>query len=334
MVVEWDDDAVRVFTNNFVKGPIGADERPLIYHGDMAKVPPEMVLEQTGLDVGELDVLDGSPPCQGFSTAGSRVVEDERNTLFLHFARLIEGLRPRVFVMENVKGMVIGEMKSVFKKILQHLKAQGYDVRAKLLVASWLGTPQRRQRMIFIGVRNDLAGVVSPDSLYPNPWKFEPQTRHAIADLQDAIRCGPHCAPAGKTADIIPAIRPGRTGSDVLGTSGYGLIRTKWDRPSPTIVKLHNPRMYAGTLHPAENRYLGVNEVKRIGGFPDEFKFGCELPKWWEGMPIRLIKGDADNVAQRKQIVNVWARIGNAVPPTMMREIALSIRGGLDRMGV
>lgn len=148
LAVEWDDNAVQTFKLNFP----GVH----VYHGDIAKLTVEHVLEMTGLHPGELDVLDGSPPCQGFSTAGKRMMDDPRNQLFKEYVRLLRGLKPKVFVMENVSGMVKGKMKLIFAEILRELKASGYRVSARLLNAMYFNVPQSRQRMIFIGVREDL----------------------------------------------------------------------------------------------------------------------------------------------------------------------------------
>ena len=94
-----------------------------------------------GLEPGELDVLDGSPPCQGFSTAGRRNMEDGRNQLFKEYVRLLRGLRPKVLVMENVSGMVKGKMKLIFAEIMRELKASGYTVSARLMNAMYYGVP-------------------------------------------------------------------------------------------------------------------------------------------------------------------------------------------------
>ena len=110
----------------------------------------------TGLQPGELDVLDGSPPCQGFSTAGKRKMDDGRNQLFREYVRLLQGLQPKVLVMENVSGMVKGKMKLIFAEIMRELKASGYHVEARLMNAMYFGVPRSRERMIFIGVREDL----------------------------------------------------------------------------------------------------------------------------------------------------------------------------------
>jgi len=148
LAVEWDDNAVQTLRLNYPHLDI--------YHGDIAQLTVDEVLKRTGLKVGELDVLDGSPPCQGFSTAGKRQIDDPRNQLFKEYVRLLRGLKPKVFVMENVSGMVKGKMKLVFVEILKELKASGYRVSARLLNAKYFHVPQSRERMIFIGVRDDL----------------------------------------------------------------------------------------------------------------------------------------------------------------------------------
>ena len=148
LAVEWDDNAVATFKANFPDVPV--------YHGDIAKLSVDRVLEMTGLKSGELDVFDGSPPCQGFSTAGKRMIDDPRNQLFREYVRLLRGLKPKVFVMENVSGMIKGKMKLIFVEILKELKASGYRVSARLLNAMYFGVPQSRERVIFIGVRGDL----------------------------------------------------------------------------------------------------------------------------------------------------------------------------------
>lgn len=160
LAVEWDDNAVQTFKDNFHDVPV--------YHGDIAKLSVDQVLEMTGLKIGELDVFDGSPPCQGFSTAGKRMIDDPRNQLFREYVRLLRGLKPKVFVMENVSGMVKGIMKLVFVEILKELKASGYKVSARLLNAMYFGVPQSRERMIFIGVRDDLG--IEPS--HPKADKF------------------------------------------------------------------------------------------------------------------------------------------------------------------
>ena len=173
LAVEWDANAVETFKLNFPDVPV--------YHGDIAKLSVEEVLQRTGLQPGELDVLDGSPPCQGFSTAGKRDMADDRNQLFREYVRLLRGLRPKVFVMENVSGMVKGKMKLIFVEILKELKASGYKVSVRLMNAMYFHVPQSRQRLIFIGVREDVEGA--PEHPKAEGWGMDGSK--VVPELQD-----------------------------------------------------------------------------------------------------------------------------------------------------
>ena len=108
LAVEWDDHAVETFKLKFPDVPV--------WHGDIAELSIEECLRITGLQPGDLDVLDGSSPCQGFSTAGKRKMDDGRNQLFREYVRLLRGLQPKVFVMENVSGMG-GTMEASFRSL-------------------------------------------------------------------------------------------------------------------------------------------------------------------------------------------------------------------------
>ena len=148
---------------------------------DIRTVTPDDILEQVGVAVGEIDLLEGSPPCASFSTAGKRSkgwgevkkyseTKQQVDDLFFEYARLVDGLQPKVFIAENVSGLVKGVAKGYFKMILRELKDCGYQVEAKLLDAKWLGVPQSRQRLIFMGVRNDLG--VRPEWPEPLPYWY------------------------------------------------------------------------------------------------------------------------------------------------------------------
>jgi DNA (cytosine-5)-methyltransferase 1 len=146
--------AAEVFRRNFPKVPF--------IEADIAALSAEELMEAAGVGLGELDLLDGSPPCQGFSTAGKRQLDDPRNSLFLEFARLLEGVRPRMFLMENVSGMVKGKMRLVFREIINELEGCGYEVRAWKINAIRFGVPQDRLRVIFVGSRSDLELALKP----------------------------------------------------------------------------------------------------------------------------------------------------------------------------
>ncbi len=284
LAVEWDDNAVEVFKSNFPGIPV--------HHGDIALLSVEEVLKRTGLKPGELDVLDGSPPCQGFSTTGKRNLNDPRNQLFREYVRLLKGLMPKVFVMENVSGMVKGKMKLLFAEIITELKAAGYDVSARLLNAKWFGVPQSRDRMIFIGVRKDLGFRPS----HPKPiYRTIPALIAIRGAKPDDIG-----KPDTKYAERMKAVKPGRNLSRAEGTtSGFSMNRCPINRPCMTVTKM----TFAGVSiwHPLEDRNLSIAEAKRICSFPAEFKFTGEYK-------------------------DKWARMGNSVPPIFMKAVAAHIR--------
>jgi DNA (cytosine-5)-methyltransferase 1 len=273
LAVEWDDNAVATFKLNFPEIPV--------YHGDIAKLSVDEVLKRTGLKPGELDILDGSPPCQGFSTAGKRCMDDDRNQLFREYVRLLRGLQPKVFVMENVSGMVKGKMKLIFVEILKELKASGYEVSARLLNAMYFNVPQSRERMIFIGTRKDLGKKPSHPNAKSNPI--------IISDALYNIENKTYNRPLAKVASAIyDYIKPGQSGEEYR--KGYYINTCKLD-PSKTCPTI--PKICPGTgglLHWKEKRSLTIEEAKTLASFPCPFQFTGAF-------------------------VNQWARIGNCVPP-------------------
>lgn len=234
LAVEWDDNAAATFRLNFPDVPV--------YHGDITKLASVDLMQLAGIGPGELDVLDGSPPCQGFSTAGKRNMDDSRNQLFHEFTRILRDLHPRAFVMENVSGMVKGKMKLIFVEILKELKACGYQVSARLMNAMYFNVPQDRARMIFIGTREG-----------------EPS----------------HPAAASKPITIRDAV------NSPLGTIGYITASNErhsiakrsplrsLNRPMATIVKTGNSRM----MQPWKVEAITAHEVARFGSFPDEYQW-------------------------------------------------------------
>ncbi|AVT36243.1 DNA cytosine methyltransferase [Plantactinospora sp. BB1] len=124
--------------------------------GDIRNWPDDWLLEQTGLLSGELDLLIGGPPCQGFSMIGSRVIHDPRNDLFREMFRLARAARPKALVIENVPGLATLAKGAYLSHIQEGYTELGYDVEYAELLAAQYGTPQMRRRMVFIGFRKDL----------------------------------------------------------------------------------------------------------------------------------------------------------------------------------
>jgi DNA (cytosine-5)-methyltransferase 1 len=172
LAIDFEAHAVECFKLNFPDVPI--------WHKSVTDVTGKQIMDFCKIKWGELDVFDGSPPCQGFSTAGKRQVTDPRNDLFMQYCRLIDELGPKVFVMENVSGMAKGVMKGKFIQIIQQLKSMNYEVKCKQMNAMYYGVPQFRQRIIFIGVRKDLSKQPS----FPIPSKKLIHIKSVVADCR------------------------------------------------------------------------------------------------------------------------------------------------------
>jgi DNA (cytosine-5)-methyltransferase 1 len=306
---------------------------------DIRTVQPQEVLDATGLKAGDLDLLDGSPPCASFSTAGKRQAgwgkikaysdtKQRIDDLFFEYARILRGLQPKVFVAENVSGLVKGAAKGYFLEILRTLKNCGYYVKAKVLDAQWLGVPQMRQRIIFIGVRQDL-GL---EPAYPQPLPYRYSVRDALPWIRSFEATGSHFIPTWKNAAESPSDCISQVGNFSRKQSDFTLVEAEadisryaigreWDnlkpgeksekylnlikpqtnQPCPTICQSHGNPSTAGVVHPTEKRKFTIAELKRICGFPDDF----------------ILTG---TYAQQ------WERLGRAVPPVMMFHIASTVR--------
>jgi DNA (cytosine-5)-methyltransferase 1 len=256
---------------------------------DIRMLQASDVLAEIGLERGEIDILDGSPPCAAFSTAGKRArgwgeikaysdTEQRVDDLFFEYARILEGLQPRAFVAENVAGLVRGRAKGYFKLILRRLKECGYQVRASVLDASWLGVPQARKRLIFIGMRDDLG--IRPEFPKPLPYQYT---------MKDAL-----------DSDVISFIMGDASHAQLPGNSfPRGVIHPLCE-PSPTVTaggygttyKLRknakerniDPETGRGlnisdngtqwTSGPSFHRRVSLAELRRICSFPADFKLG------------------------------------------------------------
>lgn len=260
LAVEWDQNAVDTFRLNFPGVPV--------YHGDIAKLTGAECMKLAAIKKGALDVLDGSPPCQGFSTAGKRKFDDPRNSLFKEYARLLNELQPKVFVMENVTGLVKGCMKQAYLTIIKTLRDCGYKAKGEVLNAMYFNVPQSRERVIIIGVREDL-GI--------EPTHPKPQGKPIAAKRLDS--------------------RPG-----VYSPKRYGDKIVTESMPARTIDKL-------GRFFWNREEQWGIKSYIYAASFPNDFK--------WAG-----------------KTVDIKNRIGNSVPPNLMRAIAEHIKINILRGGL
>lgn len=280
---------------------------------DIREVTASDIRELSGLDRPdvvwpEIDVLEGSPPCASFSACGRGAegwgVErkyssgsDQRvDDLFWEFARLRDELSPRVFVAENVQGLIRGVSRGYFKEIIRRL-SEGYRVEARVLDSQWLGVPQHRQRVIFIGVRDDLDA--SP--AFPRPLPY----RYSIAEaLPDHGPGRLEIDPETGERITLDGYAIGRAYDQLRSGEGHerylNLTRCSPGRPAPTITATQSIGC-ATLMHPSERRHFTLAELRALASFPEDF----------------TLTGAYRYRAER---------IGRAVPPLMMRAVAETIR--------
>lgn len=280
---------------------------------DIRQVLPQDILDATGLSVGEIDILDGSPPCASFSTAGKREkswgevkqysdTKQRVDDLFFEYVRILGGLQPKVFVAENVSGLVKGTAKGYFKIILAAMKECGYQVKARVLDAQWLGVPQIRKRVIFIGVRNDLG--LQP--AHPNPLSYRYTVGEAIPSIF-SFEAGDGFGKmriANAAQEVYPTVGVAASSGNGLATKVIHDVSSQYsvgditNRPANTITQ----NSYHWRIEGSDGRRrLTIDELKRICSFPDDFQLTGTYAQQWE-------------------------RLGRAVPPIMMRAIAATIR--------
>ena len=332
---------------------------------DIKAVSAEDILQATGLKEGELDLLDGSPPCQAFSTAGKREkgwgkeksykhgAKQCNEQLFMEYIRLLQGLQPKVFVAENVSGLLKGVAKGIFLEILKGLKDSGYQVKCKLLDAQWLSVPQTRQRAIFIGVRDDLP--IEP--VFPKPLPYNYSVVEAIPWIQDMV-IDPH----GQFAVInshgeLPCDTITTHNGDHLSVSDRhrsgGFSNTECThRPAPTItatqcsmdieqgvsIKGQVIEKEWEKLKPGEHSKRYFNLSKAHPNKPHDCILqshgtaGIASPthpyqRRKLSIPeLKRICAFPDDFILTGSYAQQWARLGDSVPPIMMCHIGTTIR--------
>lgn len=301
---------------------------------DVSKIDTKKLIKSLGIKKEDIDLIIGGPPCQGFSTVGNRREDDPRNRLFYQFVRFVKEIRPKMFVMENVPGILTmkkGEVKNIIK---QEFESLGYKVNIQPLQAEHFGVPQRRKRVFFVGnlfgkefefpkpdfdgqnkkfrtvweAIGDLPEIDSADG--KEHYNKKPQT-----DFQRFLRNGEkelreHSAPKHSEIMIerMKHIKEGGNHSNLPENlklkSGYPNIygRLIANEPSDTITAncgcISAPGRF---IHPFKNRAISVREAARLQSFRDSKKFvGSQNSK--------------------------YKQVGNAVPPLLAKALALKIK--------
>ncbi len=342
-----DENCQKTFATNFPQVPFLCGDL-----SDFTKDDFDAIIE--GQDV---DVIIGGPPCQGFSLANKRrnkISEDPRNKLFYQFVKTINWYNPKAFVMENVKGLLSMQHGDVIRTIVDaftHAGREGYNVRFKVLKSVEYGVPQLRERVIIIGIRNDLDIV--PE--FPHTSVFVPVTvDDAISDLPQ-INAGEGeevqqypMAPQNDyqrfmrarssvvrnhiamkhTPRLIERFKAIKQGQNLLDVwEDHGAVK-RGDPSKKSEIKFsqNNLRLFGNKpaptiaasfqsnfVHPTLNRNFTAREGARLQSFPDDFIFeGMRTKMSWE-------KG-----------LSQYQQIGNAVPPLMAYKIAEQLKKTLS----
>jgi len=274
---------------------------------DIRKVKPEDILADIGMQVGELDLFDGSPPCSAFSAAGKRekgwgevkaysddahqVVDD----LFFEYARLVKGIQPKVFIAENVAGLIKGKAKGYFKEIYQQLQDCGYHVICKVLDAQWLGVPQMRARTIFVGIRNDLWKPEYEGITHPKPFEYQVTLAEAFADLEFTEQDREQTDLSRYS--IYPLLKTLRPGTSHL--KRFTLSKGTKHRQSYCVTAT-NGNIGAGNTCHWDNRAYTVSEIKRIMSIPDDYvltgTYGKQVERCGRMVAPLVMKAVAENL--------------------------------------
>ena len=310
--------------------------------GDIREIKAPDLLAETGMKVGEPFLICGGPPCQPFSTAGKRLgINDPRGSLFMDFIRMIDYIKPRFFVMENVKGIISSPLKhvpieerdgsdpeqqlgTVLDVILNEFNKLNYKTVYGVLDAVNYGVPQFRERFVLIGSRDN------EDIFLPVPTHFAVHQNEkykwqslssAIRDIEDAPGiCESFSQERLKYLRLVPEggnwrSLPEEMIEEAMGgayRSGGGKVgfyrRLSYSEPCPTLVT--SPVQKATMMcHPTQDRPLSIREYARIQQFPEEWVF-------------------------TGTVASQYRQIGNAVPVGLAEQIGEAIIAAADNTAV
>ncbi len=303
--VEWDASAAASYELNHPEVTLD--------RGDLSLLSPLQWSRSLGLRPGELDLLSACPPCQGFSTLGTRVADDPRNDLIMTTWKFIRFFRPKAWLVENVPG---AQFDARTLRLLRLAKGAGYGVAKYVLDAADIGVPQHRRRLILVGLRDSvppcslaelfrgrypLTHVPVRDALAPlaRPHAADPLDRgrnHSPLTLQ-RIRA---LEPAGSRRDLPPELQ--LACHRRLGRSGAGSVygRIDADKPAPTMTTRCTTPSCGRFIHPVEPRGLTLREASTLQTFPRTYHFA----------------GTYDSIEKQ---------IGNAVPVEMAHALGIAL---------
>lgn len=281
---------------------------------DIANISCQDLERLFKVKTGELDLLSGGAPCQAFSYAGKRLgLEDARGTLFYHYAVFLEKLQPKMFLFENVRGLLSHDKGMTYRTILDIFEKTGYEIQKEVLNAWDYGVAQKRERLITIGIRKDLAGKIKYS--FPEKHAYKPVLKDVLQNVPESAGI-PYGEKKRKIFELVPAggywrdidpeiakeymkscwnMEGGRTGI---------LRRMSMEEPSLTVLTSPSQKQ-TERCHPLEARPFTVRENARCQSFPDEWKF-CG------------------------SVMSQYKQVGNAVPVNLAYEVAKEIYKALE----
>jgi len=287
-----------------------------VVQDDIANISCLDLEKYFGIDKGNLDLLSGGAPCQSFSYAGNRLgLSDARGTLFYHYAIFLKKLQPKMFLFENVRGLLTHDKGRTYKTICDIFEETGYTIQKTILNAWDYGVAQKRERLITIGIRNDLANKIIFE--FPKPHKYKPVLRDVLLDCPK----GEGTLYSEYKKKIYELVPPGGYWRDVPEDIAREYMKSCWDMEGgrtgilrrlsldePSLAVLTSPsQKQTDRCHPLESRPFTVRENARCQSFPDDWEFyGSTSSK--------------------------YKQVGNAVPVNLAFEIANKIKEGLERV--
>lgn len=285
---------------------------------NVIKIAEQGIRNFFDVPIGELDLLSGGYPCQAFSYAGKKMgLSDARGTLFYYYAQILKQLLPKMFLAENVKGLVNHDNGRTLALMIKVFSDIGYTVKWHVLRALDYDVAQKRERIVIIGIRNDLVEKYNLKYYLPKPYGYELTLRDVLKDVppSDGVK---YPESKRKVLDLVPPggywrDLPEEVAKEYMGKSYYsgggrtGMARRlSWDEPSLTLT-CSPAQKQTERCHPDETRPLTVREYARIQSFPDSWEFECST-------------------------ANAYKQIGNAVPVNMAKAVGLSIINVLNQI--
>lgn len=305
-LVEVDKDACETLRKNRPRWNVICD--------DIANISGQDLEKMFDIKKGELDLLSGGAPCQAFSYAGKRLgLEDARGTLFYHYALFLEKLQPKMFLFENVRGLLTHDKGKTYSTILNIFEKAGYEIQKEVLNAWDYGVAQKRERLITIGIRKDLADKIRYS--FPEKHGYKPVLRDILQNVPESIGV-PYGENKKKIFELVPAggywrdIDPDiakaymKSCWDMEGGRTGILRRLSMDEPSLTVLTSPSQKQ-TERCHPLEARPFTVRENARCQSFPDEWEF-CG------------------------SVMSQYKQVGNAVPVNLAYEVARKMYEALE----